>query len=60
LERQASDEDRAYGFDLADYLMKYQPREKALPDIIYIPPHVANTVEAIAHCIEAQRSKKAA
>ncbi|HWT02597.1 MAG TPA: DUF6371 domain-containing protein [Pyrinomonadaceae bacterium] len=60
LERKASKADKAQGFDLADYLIKYQPEDKALPDEIYIPASVSNTVEAIARCIEAQRRKKAA
>jgi hypothetical protein len=60
LERKASETDRLQGFDLADYLVKYQPANKALPDELYIPPSVPNTVEAITSCIEAQSKKRAA
>lgn len=54
LEKKASEVERAQGFDLADYLIKYRIGENELPDEIYIPASVANTVEAITHYIEAQ------
>jgi hypothetical protein len=60
LERKATEANRAQGFDLADYLVKYQPADKTLPDEIYIPASVPNTVEAITRCIEAQSKKRAA
>ena len=60
LESKASETDRLQGFDIADYLVKYQPANKALPDEIYIAPSVPNTVEAITRCIEAQSKKRAA
>lgn len=60
LERKAGESDRAQGLDLADYLVKYQLTDNGLPDEIYIPASVPNTIEAITRCIEAQRRKKVA
>jgi hypothetical protein len=60
LDRKASEEDKAQGFDLADYLVNYRLLGNEPPDEIYIPPSVTNTVEAIMHYMEALRRKKAA
>jgi hypothetical protein len=60
LETRASEADRMRGFDLADYLVEYQFADNKLPNEIYVPAWVANTVEAITHYIEAQQRKKVA
>ncbi len=50
LERQASEADKEQGLDLADYLTRL---DETLPDEIYIPANVPNTIEAITRCMEA-------
>ncbi|HEV2913273.1 MAG TPA: DUF6371 domain-containing protein [Pyrinomonadaceae bacterium] len=57
LERKTREEDKLQGFDLADYLVKYQLRDNKPPDEIYIPASVPNTIEAIMHCIEMQAKR---
>jgi hypothetical protein len=57
LESKASEADRLQGFDLADYLVRYQPARNELPSEIYIPASITNTTEAITHWIEAQAKR---
>jgi hypothetical protein len=57
LERKANEGDKEQGFDLADYLVRYQRGPNQLPNEIYIPSSTPNTVEAITNCIEAQRRR---
>ncbi len=51
LEREASEADKEQGLDLADYLTRL---DETLPDEIYIPANVPNSIGAISRCIEAQ------
>ena len=60
LERKAEEADKEQGLDLADYLVKFQLRNSDLPDEIYIPASMPNTIEAITFCIKTQQRKTAA